>query len=85
MAKRGKLGKRLRKGARGVLGSKVVQKLIQDLLRAALIAAAVKFRDRPAGTRAAATAKKKAKRLVDEVQVMLAGKSGGKAKKKRNG
>ena len=85
MAKRGKLGKRLRKGARGVLGSAVVQKLFQDLLRAAVIAAAVKFRDRAAGTRAAVAANKKAKRLSDEVEVMLAGKGAGKAKKKRKG
>lgn len=83
MAKRRKLGKRLRKGARRVLGSAIVQKLLQDLLRAAVIAAAIKLRDSDTGTRAAAAAKTKAKRLSEEVEALLAGKNGGKGKKKR--
>ncbi len=83
MAKRGKLSKRLRKGARGLLGSAMVRRLLRDLVRAAVIAAAVKFRDSDAGTRAAAAAKKKAKRLAEEVEAMLAGKRGGKSKKRR--
>ncbi len=85
MAKRSKFGKRLRKGARRVLGSAMVQKLLQDLLRAAVIAGALKFRDSAAGTRAAAAAKKKAKRLADEVESLRAGNSDGKQKKKRKG
>jgi len=84
MAKRRKLGKRLRQGLRGAFGSALVQKFFQDLLRAAVIAAAVKFRDGAAGTRAAAAAKKKAKRLSEEVEGLLAGKPGGKSKKRKS-
>ncbi len=84
MAKRGKLGKRVRKGARGLLGSEMVQRLLRDLVRAAVIAAAIKFRDSDAGTRAAATAKKKAKRLAEEGEGMLAGQRGGKSKKRND-
>jgi hypothetical protein len=83
MAKRGKLGKQLRKGARRVLGSEMVQRLLRDLVRAAVIAAAIKFRDSDAGARAAAAAKKKAKRLAEEVEAMLAGKRGGGKSNKR--
>jgi hypothetical protein len=82
MAKRRKLGKRLRKGVGGLWGSAIVQKLVQDLLRAAVIAAAVKLRDSAAGKRTAAAAKTRAKDLAEEVEGLMAAKNGGKSKKK---
>lgn len=83
MAKVRKFSKRLRKGARRVLGSATVQKLLQDLLRATVIVAALKLGDSAAGTRAAATARKKAKRLAEEVEGLLAGKGRGKTRKRK--
>lgn len=53
MAKRRKLAKRLRKGAQAVIGSKMFRDVLEDLISAALIAAAVKLRDSGAGKRAA--------------------------------
>jgi hypothetical protein len=53
VAKRRKLAKRLRKSARAVIGSKMARDVLEDLISAALIAAAVKLRDSGAGKRAA--------------------------------
>ena len=82
MAKRRKLAKRLRKGARRVLGSDIVHEVIEDLVSAALIAAAVKLRDSASVQRAAAAAIDKAGEVAAAAERTVAGKPKRRPRKK---
>lgn len=83
MAKRRKLGKRLRKGARRLVGSRMAREVLEDLISAALIAAAVKLRESGAARRAGKAAKAKASSAVERVEAAIAGKPARPARRKR--
>lgn len=61
-----KLGKRIRKGAAKIATSKIATDLLEDLIKAALIAAAAKI----AGSR-------RVKAMAGEAEEAVAGKAGG--------
>lgn len=76
-----KLARRLRKGAGRVLGKRMVQEVLEDLISAALIAAAVKLRNSRTVKRAAAAARKKAGTVAEAAGQAVARKP--KAKRPR--
>lgn len=74
MAKKRKLGKALRKGARRMLASRIVHEVVEDLVSAALIAAAVRLRDSAAAQRATEAAMDKAGKVAEAAERTVAGK-----------
>lgn len=58
MAKKAKLGKRLRKGVKTVVASDIARGVVEKLVTAALLAAAAKLTESAAETKTAKAAKK---------------------------
>lgn len=80
-----KIAKRLRKGAGRVLGNRMVQEVLEDLISAALIAAAVKLHGSRTVKRAAEAARKKAGSVAGAAGQAVAAKGPGKSKRARKG